>query len=62
MATMQFVVTGQAPITLPVEGNLNGKQIEQKITHKAVPETNCIPQTKIKGKISAHTYQIHTMR
>ena len=47
MATVQSVVTGQAPITLERKITSGGKQIETQDNTK-ITETNRIPQTKIK--------------
>ena len=62
MATMQSVVTGQAPITA-VERKITsgGKHIKQKIIH-TMTETNRMRTSdkNKKGEISVRTYQTHT--
>ena len=60
---MQSVVTGQAPTyNSGVEGYLRRKNKEKQKIIRTITETNRNPQSRIKGKISVRTYQIHIIR
>ena len=60
IATVQSVVTGQAPITLERKITSGGKQIKTRKKQKiiqAITETNHIPPTKIK-RCDQRTYYL----